>query len=116
MSRPGSIQQFSDRRGESAEIHQPYGRSFDGEAAWLRRLPFDALVTVTYWLAGHQGAYGPSLLTTFDRETLALLLERARYSSDGIGIRAQIDQGTGAADRQWVDLADVLVIRIEATW
>jgi hypothetical protein len=92
-------------------ILAPFGRDLDAEAAYVRRVPAEATVQVSYQLAGMDGWRTGRALNDFERDALALVLESAK---SGSGVAIRVDLGSpDEPDLQSVPLEDVLAIRIE---
>jgi hypothetical protein len=113
MTASRSLSLRDDTVSDSCEIHEPHGRSFGPEIAWLQAIPAEHHVTLHCLIDGVDGWVGSfDPLTAFERETLALVLAAAQ--DDGTGVRLQVFTGEGADRNTWLFTpADIQILRIE---
>lgn len=92
----------------------PYGRDLDPEANLVRIAPATSRMMLTYHIADRpEPVTGHRPLLPHERESLAQLLENAKYHSGDVRVQVALGADAGEAERDFVKLSDIHRLVIE---
>lgn len=98
---------------QKTSIEHPYDRNLNAEASWLRNVPRDTPIRLTWVLTDGEQVVLEDPLDRVERVTLELLLDRAEHRHGGVQVQLYQGAHLPEAPRRFVPLSEIAWIHLE---